>query len=112
MKKVEYVFYLCILMKLLFNDIYIFKESDLEYVVGVNCLKDWKCNQDIGCKVIEQECSFILYLRCLLFYIQLLGIYYIYKKYIFKIILNFDIFVIYDIELRWKLNLVLYCVCG
>lgn len=41
-----------------------------------------------------------------------MGIYYIYKKYIFKIILNFDIFVIYDIELRWKLNLVLYCVCG
>lgn len=47
MKKAEHVPHSCILMKLLSNDIYIFKESDSEHAVGVNCLKDWKRNQDI-----------------------------------------------------------------
>lgn len=112
MKKAEHVPHSCILMQLLSNDIYIFKESDSEHAVGVNCLKDWKRNQDIGCKVIEQECSPILYLRRLLFYIQLLGTYHIYKKYIFKITSNLDIPVIYDTELRRKLNLASYCVRG
>lgn len=55
--------------------------------------------------MIEKECSPILYLRRLLFYIQLLGTYHIYKKYIFKITSNLDIAVIYDTELRRKLNL-------
>lgn len=44
MKKAEHVPHSCILMQLLSNDIYIFKESDSEHAVGVNCLKDWKRN--------------------------------------------------------------------
>lgn len=44
MKKAEHVPHSCILMQLLSNDIYIFKESDSEHAVGFNCLKDWKRN--------------------------------------------------------------------
>lgn len=46
MKKAEHVPHSYILMQLLSNDIYtcIFKESDSEHAVGVNCLKDWKRN--------------------------------------------------------------------
>lgn len=62
--------------------------------------------------MIEKECSPILYLRRLLFYIQLLGTYHIYKKYIFKITSNLDIPVIYDTELRRKLNLASHYVRG
>lgn len=43
-EKAEHVPHSCILMQLLSNDIYIFKESDSEHAVGVNCLKDWKRN--------------------------------------------------------------------